>query len=410
MKANPHNTGRRQFLTALGATSAAPSTASSQAAAPGKKINVGLIGCGNRGSYLASAAKELGKQGEPVDVVAVCDIYQPRLERLSTKLSARYYKDSRELVGDREVNAVIVATPDRLHAYHALEAVRAGKDVYSEKPATHWQQFALLKELVREVRAAKAVYQMGTQRLSDPIWRQTEAMIRRGDIGKPMHAQMGYFRLGDSGERGMPIDDPNAQPGPDLNWKAFLADAPDRPFDVSRFFQWRMYLDYSGGPCTDNDVHFLALIIKALGAGFPRKAVALGGRYVYSGAREVPDTFDMVFEYPEGLNLTFLGTYGNDSGMETIIRGSEGTWTLPKAEATAEPLARSGKPRREFGRIDVNREHLRDFLHCVQTRQQPQGSIELAYRTQVALIMAMRAFMESKVAYFDPDKEEIRLL
>src|SRR5512136_1284571 len=107
MKEKPNSTGRRQFLTALVATSAAPFTASSQAAAPGKKINVGLIGCGNRGSYLASAAKELGKQGEPVDVVAVCDIYQPRLERLSTKLSARYYKDSRELVGDREVNAVI---------------------------------------------------------------------------------------------------------------------------------------------------------------------------------------------------------------------------------------------------------------------------------------------------------------
>lgn len=398
---------RREFLGALGAVTGA--AGQKPAARAKERIGVGLIGCGNRGSYLGRVTEQLQKQGEPVELAAVCDIYQPRLERAAQRLSAKYYQQSGELVKDANVDAVIVATPDRLHVYQALEAIRAGKDVYCEKPITHWQQFDQLKELVREARQHQTVFQMGAQRLADRVWRQSAELIRRGDIGKPVHAQMGYFRRGDSGERGMPIDDPNARPGLGLDWEAFQGDAPRRPFSVSRFFQWRMYMDYSGGPCTDNDVHFVPLIVKALGVAFPRKVVALGGKYVYNGEREVPDTFDMIFEYPEGLNLNFLGTYGNDSGLDTVIRGTEATLTIRESDATVEPLAGSKKRRQELAHVDVNLEHLRNFFQCVRTREKPEGDIELAYHTQVALIMAMRSFVESKVARFDPETEQIRM-
>jgi predicted dehydrogenase len=137
----------------------------------------------------------------------------------------------------------------------------------------------------------------------------------------------------------MKIDDPNARPGPDLDWDAFLADAPKVPFSITRFFQWRMYMDYSGGPGTDNDVHFLSLMIKALGVKFPARVVALGGKYIYNGERQVPDTFDMIAEYPEGLNLTFMGAYGNDVPVETVIRGTEGTVRIAAEDVSVvEPL------------------------------------------------------------------------
>ncbi|MEK7404672.1 MAG: Gfo/Idh/MocA family oxidoreductase [Acidobacteriota bacterium] len=403
---------RRAFIGALGSAAAAASLSASQAqqAAAGKRIGVGLIGCGGRGSYLGRLTQQLGQQGEPVELVAVCDVYRPRLERAAKKYSVKPYGDASELVRDPNVDAVIVAAPDRLHAFHSLMAVRSGKAVYSEKPTCHWQQFDKLKELVQEVRRTGMIFQMGTQRLADKIWRQAAEVIRRGDIGKPVHVQMGYFRRGDSGERGMPVDDPNARPGPDLNWDAFLADAPSRPFTPSRFFQWRMYMDYSGGPCTDNDVHFLALMIKALGVKFPKHVVALGGKYIYNGEREVPDTFDMIFEYPEGLNLTFLGTYGNDHGLDTVVRGTEATLRFGDSDAEVEPLQGSTKRRRTLARFDVNVEHLRDFFQCVQTKQKPQGDIDLAYYTQVALIMAMRSFVERKVATFDPANERIELI
>jgi predicted dehydrogenase len=173
-----------------------------------------------------------------------------------------------------------------------------------------------------------------------------------------------------------------------------------------------MYMDYSGGPMTDNNVHFLSLMLKALGLKFPARVVALGGRFVFNGDREVPDTFDMIAEYPEGLNLTFMGTYANETPVDTVIRGTKGTFRMRgEADSIIEPLPGLSGPRRELGHgIDVNVEHVRDFFRSVQTRQQPQGEIELAYRTQVLLIMAMRSFMERKVATFDADKEQIRML
>ncbi len=398
---------RKQFLESMGATAlaAAPATSQAQEAKP---LGVGLIGCGTRGSHLGQAVQQLGKLGEGSRIVAVSDIYQPRLERATARLgSPRYYKRYEELIADSEVKAVVVATPDRVHVHNALAAIRAGKDVYCEKPITHWQQFDKLKELVREVRARKAIFQMGAQRLADPIWNQAAGLVRRGEIGKPVHVQMGYFRLGDGGERGMPVEDPNATPGPSLDWEAFQADAPRKPFSIARFFQWRLFMDYSGGPSTDNNVHFIAPMMKVLGAGFPANVVALGGKYKFDGEREVPDTFDTIFQFPGGLNFTFLGTYCNDAGLETAIRGTEGTIRLEEFGLQSEPLTGSKKPRHQMARQDMTIEHMRDFVRAVETRQQPQGDIELAYRVQTALIMSMRAYLERRVVSFDAEKEEI---
>ncbi len=408
------STKRRSFLRNIGSGAAGlaalPQPSGAQEATA-KPIRVGLIGCGTRGMADAQTAAQLGKSGENVAITAVCDIYQPRLERASTRFAAKYFQRARDLAQSPEVDAVIVATPDRHHVTHALEAIRAGKDVYCEKPIAHWQQFDQLKQLVREVRSSGRIFQMGTQRLSDPIWRQAAGLVRRGEIGKPAHVQMGYCRRSDRGERGMPIDDPKAQPGVGLDWEAFLGDAPARPFSISRFFQWRLFLDYSGGPCTDNDVHFLALMVKALGVTFPSRVVALGGTYVYKNdaEREVPDTFDLIVQYPEGLNFTFMGTYANDSPVETVIRGNEGTIRLAEAGLTSEPLAGVQHPRRDLPHLDFGTEHMRDFIRSVRTRQKPQGDIDLAYYVQTLITMAMRSYVEGRVALFDPASEQIRL-
>lgn len=402
---------RREFLGALGAAAAgwALQTAQGPASpAPGKRLGIGLIGCGGRGTHLARVVRQLREQ-EEVEVVAVCDIYRPRLERAAKEFAATPYRSARELVQDPAVDAVIVATPDRLHVFNALEAVRAGKDVYCEKPLTHWQQFEPLKELAQEVRRRQTVFQVGTQYLSDSVWHQAAELIRAGAIGRPLHAQTGYFRVGDWGERGMPIDDPKAQPGPDLDWEAFLADAPRRPFHVSRFFRWRMYLDYAGGPCTDLYPHVLTPLLKALGVGRPKTVVALGGKYRYNGEREVPDTFDMLIEYPEGLTVAVLGTIANAYGLETVIRGEEATLIFGGPGLILQP--QSSKERKEIPRQrgGSDLEHMRNFLQCVRNRERPFADFEVGYWAQVALIMAMLAFMEGKVVRFEAPTETLRL-
>jgi len=243
------STRRRDFLAA--SASLAAVARAQETRANKERIGIGLIGAGGRGNSLMGEVLRLKEEGAAADIVAVCDAYRPRLEKAAARFHAKPYSSSGELLQDPAVDAVFIATPDRLHVYHALEAVRAGKDVYCEKPLTHWSQFNKLKELAGEVRARKTIFQVGTQRNSDVMHHNARTQIKRGAIGKPIHVLTGLFRQGDWGERGMPVDDPNARPGPDLNWEAFLADAPKRPFDVSRFFRWRMYMDYSGGPVTD---------------------------------------------------------------------------------------------------------------------------------------------------------------
>jgi predicted dehydrogenase len=406
----PSNRNRRDFLAAIGTVPAIAGAAPGIPATPGKRLGIGVIGCGGRGAYLAGVARRLAESGENAGVVAVCDIYQPRLERTSVRHSARDFKSSADLVQDPAVDAVIVATPDRLHVYHALEAVRAGKDVYCEKPLTHWAQFDKLKELLGEVRRRKAVFQVGAQWVSDPIWTEAAAQVRKGEIGKVIHAQTGYFRHGDGGERGMPIDDPRAQPGRGLDWDAFQADAPRRDFDVSRFFQWRMYMDYSGGPVTDLYPHPLTRLLKAIGAGLPKKVVAAGGRYHFNGGRDVPDTFDMLIEYPEGLTVAVLGTIVNDTGIDTIIRGSEGTVRFSgEAQLSLTPQPGSKKSPRVMATDRTVEDHIRDFLRCIRTREKTRCDIELGYAVQVPLIMAMQSYVSGKVARFDATTEEIHL-
>ncbi|MEJ7614284.1 MAG: Gfo/Idh/MocA family oxidoreductase [Candidatus Fervidibacter sacchari] len=419
------NVNRRKFLGTLSASTASAlmwrkSKTYSLAGGPGivganERIGIGLIGCGGRGTHLARVVTELRDRGEKVDVVAVCDIYRPRLERAAKAFNAKPYMDAKELVNDKNVDAVIVATPDRLHVFNSLDAVRAGKDVYCEKPLTHWQQFDLLKELVREVRARRCVFQVGTQWLSDSVWHQACELIRQGAIGKPVHAQTGYFRQGDWGERGMPIDDPNAKPGPDLLWDAFLADAPKRPFDVSRFFRWRMYMDYAGGPCTDLYPHCLTPLLKALsGAGvtFPKTVVAIGGKYRYDGEREVPDTFDLLIQYPEGLTVAVLGTIANEWGLPTLIRGYDATMLFEGPGIVIQPQRGVKRERVEVKRerAGSDHEHMRNFFECVRTRQKPYSDIELGYYVQTALIMGMLSYLHGKVATFDPETETIKLV
>jgi len=419
---------RRGFLHATGAT-AAIGAASGRAGPVTKvllstgvlgangRIGVGLIGCGGRGNGLAQTVLSLKSKGTAVDIVAVCDIYRPRLDKAANAYKSKPYMDHRELLADRQVDVVIIATPDHHHAQQVIDAARAGKDAYVEKPLSHWSQFALTKTMFHEVAQRARIVQVGAQYMSDAAWHQAAALVKEGAIGRPIHAECGYYRVGDWGERGMPIDDPNAKPGKDLNWEAFLGDRPKREFDASRFFRWRMYEDYSGGPVTDLYPHVLTPVVSVLGCGFPSAVVATGGKFRYE-EREVPDTFNMLIDYPEKLTVAVLGTQGNDyppdplrrGGLPVpLFRGWEGTITLEGKELVVVP--NHGSPKKAQ-RVPIQHElnmdlFMGNFLECCRTRQQPWSHLELGYHVQTALQMGMLAFRNGRTARFDAPKEEI---
>ena len=412
---------RRDFVKVVGTTTAGAAaiaagglvasqeSPSPQRPGPDDIIRFGWIGCGGRGSSLMGVLLKLKEQGHKVDIVAVCDIYRPRLNAVAERTGGKPYDDHRALLADPNVDAVCVATPDHHHAPQAIDAMEAGKDVYCEKPLTHWRQFKLAKALAETAARTGRVLQLGTQTMADGIWRQAAELVKDGAIGKPIHAQTGYFRCGDWGER-MSVPDPDATAGPDLNWKAFLGDSPRRPFSVSRFFQWRMYWDYAGGPATDLFPHPYTPIHQILGVTFPSTVSASGGKLHYNGDREVPDTFNMLIDYPEGVSVTLMCTLANAEGIAPIVRGTEAALTFGGPGIILKPASGQGDvreiPRAAGGNIA---EHWLNFLACIRTGDQPYSDVERGYQVQTAMNMGILSLRERKLVRFDAEQERIVL-
>lgn len=423
MNESHHEVNRRAFLghTVLAGAAAAGLSVMPRrhALAANDKLGVAVIGCGGRGNSHLQTLKHIADNDKTIDIVAVCDVYRPRLNKAAERYGvAKTYMDHRELLADPAVDLVTIATPDHIHGYQALDALAAGKDVYCEKPVTHWRQFELIKKLAKEVKASGRVFQCGTQGMSDTAWKQIGQMVREGKIGQLIHAECGYFRVGDWGERGMPIDDPSAQPGPDLNWEAFLGDSPKRDFDVSRFFRWRMYEDYAGGPCTDLFPHILTPVMHMMNAKLPDVAVATGGKFRYE-EREVPDTFNMLVDFPEKFTIAVLGTQGNDyqateergsGGRIPVIRGWDGTLTVKNNEIVFTPNRGTDKKEETYP-IESQENllhHFQELIACSKAGDPNTSSpAELAYHVQTALIMAFLSLREGKAVRFDHANEAL---
>jgi predicted dehydrogenase len=340
---------------------------------------------------------------------------------------AKATMDYRKLLADPNVDVVCISTPDHWHGIQGLDALMAGKDVYCEKPITHWRQFETAKQLAWAVRDSDRVFQVGTQGMYDSAWHQMRKYVQEGMIGPPIHAECGYFRTGEMGERGMAIDDPNAKPGPDLDWDAFLGDSPKRPFDVSRFFRWRMYEDYAGGPATDLYPHSLTPVLYILDLKMPSTVTATGGKFRYM-EREVPDTFNVLIDYPEKVTIVVSGTLGNDNqgtglrgtGMKIpIIRGWDGSLTIQGNEIVCIPtppgLSWDEKPAKPPKRFPIEHgedfvEYWRSFLKCCRSRERRTlCPMDLAYYAQTPLVMAYAGWREGKTARFDATAERIVL-
>jgi predicted dehydrogenase len=410
---------RRDFLQASATLTAAgimaaPFVASGQVQGANERLGVGFIGVGGRGMSHVATVQKLIRDGAAMDIVAVSDTYGHRRETARKLTGSKVYVRYQDLLADPNVDVVCIATPDRLHVPQALEAIRAGKDVYCEKPMGHWAQTELSKQFYFETVRLGRIVQIGNQANSSPEWERVGDLVRQGAIGRPQLVQAGFYRDGDWGER-MPIPDREAQPGPDVDWEGFLGDAPQVPFTVDRFFSWRKYLDYAGGPCTDLFPHVYTPFVSLLGLKYPSLAVASGGIFKYDTYdREVPDTFNMCLDFPQKLSVVMVCTLANEFQTDPCIRGDEGSivlqtdWSSGVDSLTLIP--KKGEPRRiEGGRSDTTRAHWQNFIECVRTREKPVSDVEFGYQVQVALNMAMLSYLEKKVARYNEDQHQILL-
>ena len=288
------------------------------------RIRFGIIGTGARAHQIMENMKAV----PGIEFAAVVDAYKGRLARAIARTDgkARGCKDYREILADKSIDAVVIATPDHWHKQMVVEAVRAGKDVYCEKPLTYRTSEG--PEIIRAAAETGRMVQVGSQGMSSPLEAKARDIIRSGRLGKITMIRANFNRNTPSGAWIYPIP-PDASPET-VNWDAFLGSAPKRAYSPERFFRWRCYSDYSGGISTDLFVHLCTTIHFVMDAKMASRAVALGQLYRWKESREVPDTINGVLEYPEGFAVSLSGTFNNEGGSESgfQILGTEGTVTL----------------------------------------------------------------------------------
>jgi predicted dehydrogenase len=288
------------------------------------RIQVGIIGSGARGQELIDALALV----PGAELVAVVDAYRGRVERSieRTKGRAESFSSYPDLLAQKRIDAVVVASPDHWHRRMVLDAIRAGKDVYCEKPLTFRSAEGV--EIAAAARAAGRIVQVGSQGMSSPVQRKAREMIQSGRLGKVTVIRAAYNRNTASGAWIYPIP-PDASPRT-VDWEMFLGPAPKRPFSLERFFRWRCYEDYSGGIATDLFVHLLTTIHFLMGAKVASSVTAMGELYLRKDGRDVPDTLNAILEYPEGFVVNLGSSFNNETNSESSFEflGTEGGLSL----------------------------------------------------------------------------------
>ena len=292
---------------------------------PNDKINVAGIGMGIMGfSHFRTLANQSG-----VELVAACDLYKGRLERVRELYGKkiRTTVDYREILRRKDIDAIFVATTDHWHDQIAIEAMKAGKAVYCEKPMVHKLEQGL--EVIKAQKETNQIFQVGSQTMSGPVYAKAKELYKKGVLGQLIMAEAWYDRQSANGAWQYSIP-PDASEKT-IDWDRFLGNAPKVPFDPVRFFRWRNYQDYGTGVAGDLYVHLFTSIHHLLDSKGPERIYATGGLRYWKDGRDVPDVIIGAFDYPEtkshpAFNLQLRSNFvdGGGGGSKVRLIGSEG--------------------------------------------------------------------------------------
>ncbi len=403
---------RRDFIKAAGAAGLSTNLFTRSLRGANDRITLAFIGTGAQGLYNLKNALSGRDQAQ---VVAVCDVYKPALEKAVAAVQAEYGSapkttgDFREILSDKSIDAVCISTPDHWHALMSVEACKAGKDVYVEKPA-----FVYLDEGPKMVEAARKynrVVQGGTMQRSMPSFLKAKEIVAGGGLGKITWCKTWSASLAKQEGFGRPAD---SDPPPGLDWDMWLGPARKVPFNENRwgvtkatFPIFRYFWDYAGGAMTDWGVHFIDPIHQCLGEPMPRAITALGGRWWVKDNLETADTMTADFEYPDfmmtyelrsscaslmfgqGGGTAIMGT----EGMVVVTRG--GCWLTPVKGSRLEPVEFTvGRPSAAASQRREPSDHWKNFFECIKPRNKPTSDIENLVRSSSVCVLgnvSMRA-------------------
>jgi predicted dehydrogenase len=374
---------RRNFIIASGLTA----LASTRGFGANDTLRVGVIGAGHRMRGLLDAADKAG----PYQIVAVSDVYGPNREAIvqRSKGLATAHLDYREVLDKaKDIDAVIIASPDHWHVKMAVDALAAGKDVYLEKPVTHTIEEGAT--LTRAVRSSKQILQCGMQQRSWTHFRDAVDMIQAGSLGRVVQVRTYWWQNYHRNWSAKPIDQQ------ELDWKMWLGAAPDQPFTDEKFNHWRWFWNFGGGAMTDLFTHWIDVVHWAMKADQPRQANMLADKYIFE-QWECPDTIQAAFRYP-GFDVVYEGMMNSsidDGGLE--FRGTEATLKINRSGFSVyrehidegegqNPVLTSHSYR------DGTISHMENFFECIKTRKEPNAPVETG-------VAAARAGQIGNLAY-----------
>lgn len=420
-------TTRRQFGAAA---LAGVTTAVSRARILGanERVRLGFIGLGNRGDQVLSAFLE----HSDCEVAGLCDIWGPYLDFAASKAGASVQQtnDYRALLDRKDIDAVVICTPDHWHALQSIHACQAGKDVYVEKPLS--LTVVEGRRMVEATRKHDRIVQVGIQRLSSALGKEVADVVQSGAIGKVTAVRA--FHIQNEWPEGIGRPD-DGEPPPGFDWDAWQGPAPERPYNVNRtFYRFRWFYDYSGGQLTNFGVHYLSSIHWALGVQAPLSVVAMGGKFADYDNREVPDTLEVLWHYPGDTLVSFSqfnasAAPASARACEVEFRGTKGTLYLdlggyevvPEVITPHEFPARTPvdrglergyragakaliEGRKVKGQIR-DADHARNFLDCVKSRQTPSCDVEFGQRATSAALIARVALQTRTYLEWDAENE-----
>jgi predicted dehydrogenase len=409
---------RRKFLKTATAGSAALALSAasySRVLGANDRIAIGQIGCGSRGIDAHMAGIHAHQDTQNFEITAVCDPWRLRQEEAAAKTKewygreARKFSSYRDLVALKDVDAVMIASPDHMHTTHLEAVAKAGKDAYCEKPLA--MTLDSLKKACDAVKEAKIVVQIGTQLRSFPTFTGCRELYKTGILGK-----VGRIEQCRNSERPywyQYVKDVKAE---DVDWKEFLGDRPMRKFDPVLYSGWYGYREFSDGPVGGFASHFIDLVHYITGAKFPTSSVCLGGTFTWKDEHNFtcPDHIQALWIYPEGFMVSYSTNCGNGSGNSFKIFGDQGeldmvNWNAPFLTAEGANSSKKGPIRGKNPVKEVERpEHFLDWLQCLRTRKTPNASIDAGYQHAVAVIMAMQSFDSGRRTVYDAEAREIR--
>ena len=430
------------------------------------RIVLGQLGCGQRSSGHVHMA-ELASRQIPLEVAAVCDLWSVAREQRAAqvkqafKLEPKQYKYSEEMLANKDIDAVMIATGDFQHAKLCTEVVRAGKDCYVEKPfSTDLEEAKQARDTVKQ---SKQVVQVGTQHRSEPYPLAVRDIIRSGRIGKIVHIEQEWnvnqerwrFVPNDVGiSREMLMDTnmewkrwmterPSKLREEDTDWKRWLLGKPYRPFDPHVYLEFRLYKDFSSGIFDQWMSHGCDLVHLWTDEAFPESVVASGGIFVWKDGRENPDTCTAAVTYPKGFLYTYKTTFGNSYRSFSRIQGRDGTienyggegaslFVVSKEGGRQElepgdggpiynsvPLVASTRagaeiihvpnaaPPNSVGPDDDSVGHLVNWLEAIRDRTEPNATVDHGFSHSIVCIMAAQAYWSGNKQYWNPASETI---